>query len=243
VFLSTAVAAVVGAMLAADQTSSKRWAIFRRAAPLPGQVLDLTAWKISLPTTPDPTQVTMPELADYSDSSFRVVSAVQFTAPVGGGVQDGAKYPRSELREMNSDGTAAAWSTTVGHHVMELVQRITHLPTVKSELVAGQIHDANEYVVLIRLSSAELRAEYNGETIGTLDDNYVLNTVFSMRVEAGDGFIDVFYNGERKAHQADTRDGCYFKAGCYTQSNGSTGDSPDDYGQVEILDLTLGHTS
>lgn len=235
-------AAIAGAVLAADQQSNKGWVIFRRATPLPGQVIDLTAWKISVPTTPDPTQIVMPQLADYSDASFRVVSAVQFTAPVGGGVQAGAKYPRSELREMNSDGTAAAWSTTQGHHAMELVQRVTHLPTVKAELVAGQIHDANEYVVLIRLSSAELRAEYNGKSVGVLDEQYVLNTVFTLRIEAGDGFIDVFYNGVRKVHQADIRDGCYFKAGCYTQSNESKGDSADDYGQVEILELTVGHT-
>jgi poly(beta-D-mannuronate) lyase len=210
---------------------------------LPGQVLDLSSWKISLPTTPDPTQIVMPELADYSDPSFRVVSAVQFTAPVGGGVQNGSKYPRSELREMNPDGTAAAWSTTQGRHSMQLVQRITHLPTVKSELVAGQIHDAHEYVVLIRLSSTELSVEYDGESIGMLDDEYVLSTVFTLRIEASGGFIDVLYNGKLKAHQADTRDGCYFKAGCYTQSNNSTGDAPGDFGRVEILELTVQHTA
>ena len=107
---------------------------------------------------------------------------------------------------------------------MEIVQRITHLPMVKSELVAGQIHDANEYVVLIRLGDAGLTVEYQGSTIAVLDAAYVLGTVFTLRIEAAGGFIDVFYNGEQKAHQADVRQGCYFKAGCYTQSNESKGD-------------------
>ena len=241
----TGLGAFVGAVLAADQTSGEGPTT---AGPspdrlTPGQVLDLSVWKISIPTAPDPTQIIMPQLAAYSDSSFKVVSAVQFTAPVDGGVQVGAKYPRSELREMNSDGSSAQWSTTLGRHSMEVVQRITHLPVVKSELVAGQSHDANEYVVLILLKDAELSVKYQGATIAVLDASYLLGTVFTLRIESARGFIDVFYNNKRKAHQADIRQGCYFKAGCYTQSNLSKGDSAGDYGQVEILGLTIDHTA
>jgi poly(beta-D-mannuronate) lyase len=36
-------------------------------------------------------------------------------------------------------------------------------------------------------------------------------------------------------------DGCYFKAGAYTQSNPDRGDSPDAYGAVEIRALTVTH--
>jgi len=245
VLVVTGLGAVVGAVLAADRTIGEGPPAITGPSPVPpppGQVLDLSVWKISIPTVPEPTQITMPRLAAYSDPSFQVVSAVQFTAPVDGGVQVGAKYPRSELREMNSDGTPAQWSTTMGRHCMEVVQRISHLPMVKSELVAGQIHDANEYVVLILLKRAELSVKYQGATIGLLDAAYVLGTVFTLRIEATGGFIDVFYNGEQKAHQADVRQGCYFKAGCYPQSNLSKGGSPGDYGQVEIIRLTIDHT-
>jgi nitrogen fixation protein len=66
----TGVGAFVGAALAADQTARREPAIsaFQRDQLLPGQVLDLSGWKISLPTTPDPTQITMPRLAAFSDS-------------------------------------------------------------------------------------------------------------------------------------------------------------------------------
>ena len=69
-----------------------------------------------------------------------------------------------------------------------------------------------------------------------------LQKIDVKRIEATGGFIDVFYNGEQKAHQADVRQGCYFKAGCYPQSNLSKGGSPGDYGQVEIIRLTIDHT-
>jgi poly(beta-D-mannuronate) lyase len=36
-------------------------------------------------------------------------------------------------------------------------------------------------------------------------------------------------------------DGCYFKAGAYTQSNEEQGDTADAYGQVEIHALDLEH--
>lgn len=36
--------------------------------------------------------------------------------------------------------------------------------------------------------------------------------------------------------------GCYFRAGCYTQSNTKKGDSPDSYGEVVIHELKVTHT-
>ena len=35
--------------------------------------------------------------------------------------------------------------------------------------------------------------------------------------------------------------GCYFKAGCYTQSNESKGDKPESYGEVVIYKLVVEH--
>lgn len=214
----------------------------RAGPPLPSTVLNLVPWKISLPYGADTTQVTQPELAELSDAYFRAVSAVQFTVPVNGAVQAGAVYPRSELREMNPDGTEAAWSTTSGTHTMEIVQRVTHLPKVKSQLVAGQIHDAAQYVLLIRLDGDRLHVVHRDQSVAVLDPHYPLGTTFTVRIAAGDGYIDVYYNNARAAHIAASRTGCYFKAGCYLQTNPSRGDAPNDYGQVEIFDLRLIHT-
>src|SRR5215813_3962832 len=148
---------------------------------LPSTLLNLLPWKISLPQGVDTTQVTQPELASLSNANFQVVTAVQFTVPVSGTVQPGATYPRSELREMNPGGTEAAWSTTSGTHTMEIVQRITHVPKVKSQLIAGQIHDATAYVILIRLDDNKLNVVYDGQTAGVLDPDYQLGTTFTVR--------------------------------------------------------------
>jgi poly(beta-D-mannuronate) lyase len=209
---------------------------------LPSEVIDLSAWKISLPYGVATTQVTQPDLNSLSNANFRVVTAVQFTVPVDGTVQPGANYPRSELREMDADGTAAAWSTTSGTHTMEVVQRITHLPKVKPQLVAGQIHDANGYVMLIRLDGGRLQVIYDDREAAVLDPDYRLGTTFILRIVAGNGFIDVYHNQVRRAHVAARRTGCYFKAGCYLQTNPSMGDAADDYGQVEILSLHVSHS-
>src|SRR5262249_52547925 len=133
------------------------------------------------------------------------------------------------------------WSTTSGTHTMEIVQRITHLPKVKAQLVAGQIHDANAYVMLVRLDENKLHVVYDDQTAGVLDPDYQLGTTFTVKIVAGGGFVDVSHNNSRKVHVAASRTGCYFKAGCYLQTNTSMGDAPDDYGQVEIFDLRLVH--
>jgi len=221
--------------------ATPRKARFEAIQPVPGQILDLSIWKVSLPTSGHFTEITQPALATHSDPDFRAVCAVQFTAPVAGSIQPGSNYPRSELREMNRDGSPASWSTAAGRHTMEITQRITHLPRVKPELVAGQIHDSKEYVILIWLSRTRLSVMYAGSSIGVLDPHYDLGTVFALKIVAADGFIEVYYNGALKVRQADNRPSCYFKAGCYTQSNLRRGDSPQDFGQVEILSLSVAH--
>jgi hypothetical protein len=205
----------------------------------PGQVLDLRYWKINLPTANQ--QVSQPELTRYHGPAFRAVEAVQFTVPCGGQPQPGSKYPRSELREMNPDGSQASWSTTLGTHVLELTQRVTHLPVAKPELVCGQIHSDTAYLILVELDAHGLSVRYRNAVAGVLDEQYQLGTFFDLKIVAAGGYVDVFYNGMHKVHQAMKESGCYFKAGCYVQSNTATGDKPTAFGQVEITRLVVSH--
>jgi poly(beta-D-mannuronate) lyase len=206
----------------------------------PSQVLDLTTWKINLPIRNQ--QVTQPDLSAFYDDAFKVVQAVQFTVMCDGQAQPGSAYPRSELREMNVDGSQASWSTTSGVHRMDLTQRITHLPVVKPQLVCGQIHSDTEYLILVEVDSNKLYVRYKDDVAGVLDKDYQLGTYFNMTIQAAQGYVDVFYNGAHMVHQALDADGCYFKAGCYLQSNTSRGDQPTAYGQVEICKLAISHS-
>jgi poly(beta-D-mannuronate) lyase len=222
-------------------------------ATLPAELLDLGAWKLTLPVGSDdepdaPREVLQPELATFAMDPYFVLGPdgdrVVFHAHAGGVTTDNSGYPRSELREMTKGGAdEAAWSTTSGVHSMTITQAITHLPEAKAHVVAGQIHDAEDDVVMIRLEDAHLFVEGGGEELATLDESYALGTIFTVRLSAHDGVIEVFYEDlDTPALTLDrATDGCYFKAGVYTQSNEAQGDAPTAYGEVEILELDVTH--
>ena len=218
---------------------------------LPATVLDLSNWKLELPVdTPHagtPDEIKQPELSTFSLSPYfqTILSGkgVLFQANAGGATTANSKYPRSELREMKAGGSQkASWSNNSGTHTMTIRQAITHLPAVKPHVVAGQVHDASDDIVMIRLERNKLFVESDGNSIGMLDANYVLGTVFTVKIEAANGRILVSYNGQQKVDFAKSGSGYYFKAGVYTQSNVSKGDSPSAYGEVIIYDLQVLHS-
>jgi hypothetical protein len=232
-----------GAVFVATRDDKNGRSRLRRFIPIrvrPSQVIDLSAWKINLPFNNQ--QVDQPDLELFTDPNFRATPGVQFTAPCGGQPQPGSQYARSELRELNPNGSLASWSTKDGTHVMSLTQRVTHLPVVKKQLVCGQIHSANAYLVMIELATQELFVRYKDSVIGVLDKAYQLGTYFDLEIRASKGFVDVSYNGRRVVHHPMNEKGCYFKAGCYVQSSTSTGDLPTAYGQVEITRLQVVHS-
>ena len=215
---------------------------------LPAELLDLSNWKLTLPTGDEgsPDEITQPELDTFSVDPYFMLnddaSAVVFRADVDGVTTSGSGYPRSELREM--DGTSkAAWSTTSGRHTMTITQAITHLPDVKQHVVARQVHDSGDDVMMIRLEGSYLFVESNGDDMGELDDAHVLGTTFTVRIVAVSGWIEIYYEDmdtPMVIMEADT-DGCYFKAGAYTQSNLDRGDEPGAYGEVRIEALEVVH--
>lgn len=216
----------------------------------PAAFLDLRDWKITLPIdtshSGSPDEILQPELATYVLEPYFHLNAeknaVVFRAPVEGATTSSSGYPRSELREMADGGTKqASWSTTSGTHTLVLRQAITHLPAVKRHVVAGQVHDASDDVIMIRLEGANLFVEGGGADLGTLDPAYTLGTVFTVKVVASGGHIKVYYNDVLKVDVARAATGCYFKAGAYTQSNLAKGDAPGAYGEVVLYDLKMSH--
>ncbi len=217
---------------------------------LPSRLLNLANWKLTLPvdTSHDgsPDEIKQPELDGFQNTNyFRVnesKTAVLFTAPCGGATTSGSSYPRCELREMTNGGRdTAAWSTTVGTHTMEIQEAILHLPVVKPHVVAGQIHDANDDVIVFRLEGTKLFIDENGNDGPVLTTSYQLGDVFTAKFVARNGGVDCYYNGQFIYTHPASASGCYFKAGCYTQSNSSKGDAPTAYGQVAIYDVSIKH--
>ncbi|MGQ0505963.1 MAG: polysaccharide lyase family 7 protein [Myxococcaceae bacterium] len=219
-------------------------------ATLPSDVLKLSNWKLTLPVgkAERPTEIKQPMLRNFQDPTYFRLSedktGVVFRAHTGGTTTRGSGYPRSELREMaNKGASTASWSTSSGMHRMYIKQAILKTPATKQHVVAGQIHDAKDDIVVIRLEKAKLFVDVNGRTGPTLDKAYTLGKVFEVEFVASDGKIDIFYNRGatpvytlRKAAA-----GCYFKAGVYTQSNVATEGNRTAYGEVAIFDLRVSH--
>ncbi len=204
------------------------------AALLALQEVDLRSWKLTLPVgAPDEVR----DLAGFSSEHFRrTPEGLWFRAPVEGATTKGSSYPRCELRELG-----AAWSTSVGTHSMTIRQAILRAPSKKPHVVAGQIHDAKDDVIMIRLEGRKLFVEGGGKNLGMLDPDYALGTEFTVRIVAAGGRIRVFYDGAEKVDVERRAEGCYFKAGVYTQSNLAKGDLAGEAGEVRIRDLAVSH--
>jgi poly(beta-D-mannuronate) lyase len=216
-------------------------------AEVPGQVLDLHNWYLTLPTgaSGEPDTVLQPQLATYSSPFFQLDptrSGVVLTSDAGGVTTKNSSYPRSELREMNG-GERAAWSNRSGVHTLEIRQAVTALPPVKPEVVTAQIHDAEDDVLEIRAEDNRLLAAYDdGHGEFVIDPAYVLGTPYDLRIVAAAGRIDVFYNGAHAGGAALTGDGWYFKTGSYIQSNVSRGEAADAVGRVVLYGLAVTHS-
>ena len=215
-------------------------------ARVPGDLIDLADWYLTLPTGKqgDPDTVENPELAKFTNAFFTLNDArdgVVFSAHGDGVTTKNSHYPRSELREMNGSAKAA-WSNTSGTHTLDVCEAITQVPSTKPEVVAAQIHDNNDDVLQIRLEGRKLIVQYDdGKAEQVLDPAYQLGTPYHVRIDAADSTVDVLYNGEKKAELPLTGSGWYWKVGAYVQANSDTGDAQST-GAVTVYALQVNHS-
>lgn len=221
----------------------------------PSAVLDLQKWKLTIPqgNSEKPTEIKQPILETYVlPPWFQLtddLKAVRFRAPVSAVTTKGSNYPRSELREMtgNDGRTNASWSSSVGRHTMTVDQAITAVPKTKQHVVAGQIHDADDDVIVIRLEYPNLYINVDGKNVYTLDNNYTLGKRFTFAFDVKGGKTDVYYDNSQKPVYTLKKNytGAYFKAGVYTQSNCSKEKNIDcnetNFSEVIIYSLRVLH--
>lgn len=147
-FLSRSPLRLCAALLAAATALSARADLDPAAAPAAN--FDLSQWKLTLPVdaaggvTGKAAEVMPSQLTaapGYSSSWFysEADGSMAFWAPHNGARTGGAKYPRSELREMldpNDDGVN--W-TIATNSVLIATLRVTQVPNT-GKIVIGQIH-------------------------------------------------------------------------------------------------------
>ncbi len=226
----------------------------------PGDVIDLTNWKLTIPYATDSgsgdgntntaAEIYQPSLSSYSLPGVFTNSGcdyVQFKAHVGGATTSSSGYPRLELREMTDDGRRqASWASTIGTHSMETRLRATRLPEQKPHLVVAQIHDNDDDILTVRVEGDTVGIEVDGDNGPTLDTNYQLGEIFTVRLEVSNGMTRTYFNGDLVHTLEKAYSGAYFRVGAYTQSacDGDkqvAGEDCASYGEAEIFDLDVSH--
>ena len=147
-----------GDVAAAPPRPLRQLAAAGRAAPRsesPGELIDTNEWYLTLPTGKEgsPDTVEGSNLANYHSKFFDLTGkrdGIVFNASADGVTTKNSHYPRSELREMNGEREGLL----VGHqgHARHGGRRGDHqAPDSKPEVVAVQIHDAEDDVMQIHL--------------------------------------------------------------------------------------------
>ena len=125
--------AAIPAALAADDTAP---------FPPPGQLFNLTGWKLQLPIPgsggKDVMEILLPELATYTSKYFNSTGPapggrMRFCAPDDGATTGGSKYPRSELRNLDN------WCFGTGKHTFNATTRVVKQPQTGKTII-GQAH-------------------------------------------------------------------------------------------------------
>jgi poly(beta-D-mannuronate) lyase len=214
--------------------------------PIVNNQIDLSQWKLTLPTGApgSPSEIFPPTLLSYSGTNFiKSDKGIVMKCPTTGVTTKGSSYPRCEFRELN-----AAWDGAVGVHVMKFTGSVDHLPTKKPQVVFGQIHNAEDDVFFLRVTKTGaaciLEAVHDTTKFGLLYKNYVLGSKIQISITVADNVLTIvspeafvkipFIN-------LPSLKGCYFKLGCYTQSNISKGDGEGEYGQVTVTSVEIAH--
>lgn len=108
-------------------------------------MLDLTTWNLSIPTDPTPTTITTQRLNNgYESRYFRRNDdgSVTFWVPVTSSTTEDARYPRSELRETQADGSLGNWLHASADNYLSAVLRVDQVPSL-NKVVIGQIHSTD----------------------------------------------------------------------------------------------------
>lgn len=222
------------------------------SATMPAEVLDLQAWKLTLPyntkrRSGNPDEVVQPELAEFVDAeNFRVSQqgdCVVFRAACDGRGTENSKYPRSELREMQPDGKdEASWATNDGlRHIFQAEIAVRQLPRTKEHVVCTQIHGDEDDVLMVRVEDDSLFIERNNASDVILDSEYEMGKRFKLRIVAEDGRIQAWHDGDKVMDWKVKAKRCYFKVGCYTQSNRKYEKQEGSYGEVAVYALDVNH--
>ncbi|GAA2773341.1 polysaccharide lyase family 7 protein [Streptomyces rameus] len=222
----------------------------------PGGNFDLSVWQLQEPVGSPGNPTTIPSSRlqganGYQDAYFYTDSrdgAMTFWAPEKGVTTPNSNYARSELREMNRDGSAADWSLS-GSHRLSATLRVV---SVTKNVCVGQIHLGSGGSSTKPL--VELYYHANGDIVlGTEDSpsggqtphtvgHVSLGKTWTYTIAvSGGNTVDLTVNGTTTHYGIPSSFKPYkqyFKAGSYNQSSS---DSTTNGARVAFYGLTVSH--
>jgi hypothetical protein len=226
-------------------------------AVAPGGNFNLSVWSLQLPigspgspTTIQPSQ--LKGAGGYTNPAYfwtdKNDGSMTFWDPEAGVTTPNSSYARSELREMNTNGSAADWSLT-GTHKLSATLRIV---SVTKNVCVGQIHlgsggsSTKPLLELYYRPNGDIilgveNSPDGGQTLHTLT-NVPLGTQWSYVIAIVGGQIQVTVNGSTKSYPIASGFKAYhqyFKAGDYNQSSSS---STSNGAKVKFYALTVSHS-
>jgi hypothetical protein len=206
----------------------------------PGGNFDLSRWELQLPTgSPGSPKTIKPAQlkgsSGYQDSYFytnKSDGSMSFWDPENGVTTPNSNYSRSELREMNTDGSAAAWAIS-GTHTLTATVKVTQVP---DHVCVGQIHlsegsgSTKPLIELYYHKNGDIavgveNSPTGGQTPHTVG-NVPLGQQWSYVISlTGGNTLGLTLNGKKTTWSMPSSFKgypMYFKAGDYDQSSGSS---------------------
>ncbi|WP_434606446.1 polysaccharide lyase family 7 protein [Pseudomonas sp. R1-7] len=222
-------------------------------------MIDLATWNLSIPEGAPPATIQTSQLVQgFKNQYFNSeTGTVFFWAPVTGATTANAIYPRSELRETNSDGTLRNWLYPAADNTLRATVTVNQVPST-GKIVIGQIHtkDSNSPMVKLEyqykaysstgniVAKVRLRPDDASGQVITIATGVKLNRSFSYMIHLSPkgalGITAAGYNWRTTVDPTWKVKPLYFKAGVYVQDN--TGYVTEG-GKVTFSLLEIKHTT
>jgi hypothetical protein len=216
----------------------------------PPPAIDYSIWELQLPTGSgtSPTTVSPSELATFSNIYFYKAQdgGQMFMSPATGTTTPNSTRCRTELRESDSSGRAAAWSSA-GTNVMTVTGKVL----MGSSITIGQVFNGPDGITLAELQYStggfslfyeEARGQGQNFNLG---NRTALDTRYTYTMEFSKNVLTVSINGNqvfmRTPSSGILASTFYFKAGNYDQttSSGTAGTTPHSI--VEAYSISVVH--
>ncbi|MFG1603975.1 polysaccharide lyase family 7 protein [Actinoplanes sp. NPDC049265] len=223
----------------------------------PGGNFDLSIWSLQLPIGSPGSPETIPPSrlrgrTGYTNPAYFWTDAndgsMTFWAPEKGVTTPNSNYARSELREMNANGSAADWPLA-GNHTLSAELRI---PSVTKNVCVGQVHlgsggsSTKPLLELYYRPNGDIflgteNSPAGGQTLHHVG-NVALGQHWTYVINVTGNTINLTVNGNRTSYGIPSSFNPYkqyFKAGSYNQSSS---ESTTNGAKVKFYRLSVSHS-